>query len=130
MSKKKKKKKSIIRADTKKIKKSGKKKKIKQQLPVYPVGVSPEELNPDYVSEYGLHTYQRTNTGGSGEMRAGGTSVTDLIDSGSVLLQALLGKNVVTREMALQVPTVRACIDKISSTNSSVPICLYRRDGD
>lgn len=134
MSKKKKKKKSIIRADTKKIKKPGKKKKNKKkksQLPAYQVAaVDPEEFNPDYVSEYGLHTYQLPNTGGSGETRAAGTNVTDLIDSGSVLLQALLGKNVVTREMALQVPTVRACIDKIASTISSVPICLYRRDGD
>lgn len=129
MSKKKKKKKSVIRADTKKIKKPGKKKnknkKLKKQLPVYQ-----EVYDPDYISEYGLHTYQRTNTGGSGETRAVGTSMTDLIDSGSVLLQALLGKNVVTREMALQVPTVHACIDKIASTISSVPICLYRRDGD
>lgn len=127
MSKKKKKKKSVIRADTKKNKKTGKK---KNQLPVYPAGIEPEQLNPDYVSEYGLHTYQLPDTGGSGELRAVGTSMTDLIDSGSVLLQALLGKNVVTREMALQVPTVRACIDKIASTISSVPICLYRRDGD
>lgn len=128
MSKKKKKKKSVIRADTKKNKKTGRKKK---QLPAYPVAaVDPEELNPDYISEYGLHTYQRADTGGSGETRAAGTSATDLIDSGSVLLQALLGKNVVTREMALQVPTVRACIDKIASTISSVPICLYKKDGD
>lgn len=134
MSKKRKKRKSIIRADTKKNKKPGKKKKNKKkknQLLAYPVAaVDPEEFNPDYVSEYGLHTYQLPNTGGSGETRAAGTNVTDLIDSGSVLLQALLGKNVVTREMALQVPTVRACIDKIASTISSVPICLYKKDGD
>lgn len=132
MSKKKKKKKVAIRADTNFAPKAGhKKKNKKKKLVVYPAGgVDPEAYDPDYVSEYGLHTYQRANTGGSGEMRADGTSVSDLIDSGSVLLQALLGKNVVTREMALQVPTVRACIDKIASTISSVPICLYRRDGD
>lgn len=126
MSKKRKKRKSIIRADTAFASKA--EKKLKKQLSAYPVGgIDPEGINPDYVSEYGLHTYSRGNSGKVGEMRA---SMTDLIDSGSVLLQAILGKNVVTREMALQVPTVRACIDKIASTISSVPICLYRRDGD
>ena len=44
------------------------------------------------------------------------------------LLQALIGRNVVTREMALQIPTVRACIDKIALLISSIPILLYERD--
>lgn len=44
-----------------------------------------------------------------------------------VLLSALIGKTIVTREMALQIPTVRGCINKISSVISSVPIKLYKK---
>lgn len=44
-----------------------------------------------------------------------------------VLLSALIGKTIVTREMALQIPTVRGCINKIASVISSVPIKLYKK---
>lgn len=43
------------------------------------------------------------------------------------LLTALLGKDVVTRESAEQIPTVSACVDLIASTVSALPIKLYRK---
>ena len=53
---------------------------------------------------------------------------------GSVLLRALLGLDGdgMTREKALQIPTVQACINLISSTISRLPIQLIRkkRNGD
>ena len=46
------------------------------------------------------------------------------------LLSALIGRTAVTREMTLQIPTVRGCINKIASVISSVPIRLYKRGMD
>ena len=40
------------------------------------------------------------------------------------LLRALIGKDTVTKEMALQIPTVQACITLISNTISRLPIQL------
>ena len=37
------------------------------------------------------------------------------------LLRALIGKDTVTKEMALQIPTVQACITLISNTISRLP---------
>lgn len=45
-----------------------------------------------------------------------------------LLLSALIGRNVVTRDMTLQIPTVRGCINKIASVISSVPIRLYKKN--
>lgn len=125
MSKKKKSKKSEIRADTKqKSKKKRKNKQKKSKIRKYPVMEFGED--PEVVSEYGLHTYSSPKKN-DGELRADYTEPSDLIAC-STMLQAILGKSVVTRDMALQIPTVRACIDKIASTISSVPICLYRKN--
>ena len=40
------------------------------------------------------------------------------------LLRALIGKDTVTKEMALQIPTVQACITLVSNTISRLPIQL------
>lgn len=45
-----------------------------------------------------------------------------------ILLNALMGKNTVTKEMALQIPTVKACVNRITSIISSTPIRLYKKD--
>lgn len=47
-----------------------------------------------------------------------------------ILLSALIGRSAVTREMALQIPTVRGCINKISNVISSIPIRLYKKGED
>lgn len=44
-----------------------------------------------------------------------------------ILLSALIGRTAVTGEMALQIPTVRGCINKISNVISSIPIRLYKK---
>ena len=48
------------------------------------------------------------------------------------LLRALIGKDTVTKEMALQIPTVQACITLISNTISRLPIQLLEttEEGD
>lgn len=49
----------------------------------------------------------------------------------STFLQSLLGTDLITKEMALQIPTVSGCIDKIAATIASVPVNLYRyHDGE
>ena len=46
------------------------------------------------------------------------------------LLRALLGTDEVTRKQALEIPTVNACVSKIASTVSSIPVKLYQeKDG-
>lgn len=55
-------------------------------------------------------------------------------DTGAVqfddaLLKALLGSGEVTKEMALQVPTVAGGIDLIANVVASTPIKLYKEDG-
>lgn len=52
---------------------------------------------------------------------------TDMVES-DVLLSSLLGKTVVTKEKALEIPTVQACINLIAGTISILPINLYRKD--
>ena len=47
-----------------------------------------------------------------------------------VLLRALLCTDTVTKEMALEIPTVQACISLISSTISKLPIQLLRENED
>ena len=56
-------------------------------------------------------------------------------DTGTVsyddaLLQALLGKTAMDKEVALQIPTVSSSISLISDIVASTPIKLYRIDGD
>lgn len=46
-------------------------------------------------------------------------------------LEGLLGStDKVTREQAMEIPTVSACISKISEEVAKLPVRLYRRDGD
>ena len=54
----------------------------------------------------------------------------DAVSADELLLSALIGRSEVTREMTLQIPTVRGCISKIAGVISSVPIKLYRKDQD
>lgn len=44
-----------------------------------------------------------------------------------ILLNALMGKSVVTKEMAMQIPTVKACVTRISEVIASTPIRLYKK---
>lgn len=44
------------------------------------------------------------------------------------LLSALLGKNVMTKEKALEIPAVQACINLIAGTISLLPVNLYQKD--
>lgn len=53
----------------------------------------------------------------------------DIVES-DVLLNALLGKTVVTKEKALEIPTIQACINLIAGTISSLPINLYQKGED
>lgn len=46
------------------------------------------------------------------------------------LLKALLGSGTVTKEMALQIPTVSAGIDLIANVIASTPIKLYKESGE
>lgn len=46
-----------------------------------------------------------------------------------VLLQALVGGSKVTKEDALNIPALAACVDLISDTVASLPIKLYKENG-
>lgn len=48
----------------------------------------------------------------------------------SMLLAFFGGEAVITREAAMEIPTVSACINKISETISRLPVKLYRKDND
>lgn len=61
------------------------------------------------------------------EIRADTVSATEIIDS-PVLLQALLGNgDPITKEQALEIPTVQACINLIAGTIAALPIKLYEK---
>ena len=61
------------------------------------------------------------------EIRADTVSATEIIDS-PVLLQALLGNgDPITKEQALEIPTVQACINLISGTIAALPVKLYEK---
>jgi HK97 family phage portal protein len=47
---------------------------------------------------------------------------------GDTLLQALLGKPYITKEQAMNIPSVKSCIDFIADTVSMMPIKLYKED--
>lgn len=53
----------------------------------------------------------------------------DIVES-DVLLNTLLGRQTITKEKALEIPTIQACINLIAGTISSLPINLYRKDGE
>ena len=54
----------------------------------------------------------------------------DQMQLDDVLLRALFSEDKVTKAMALQIPTVQACISVIANTISQLPVRLYRREGD
>lgn len=64
------------------------------------------------------------------EVRADTNERTGDVVESDVLLNALLGRNVVTKEKALEIPTVQACINLIAGTISSLPINLYEKGKD
>lgn len=64
------------------------------------------------------------------EVRADTNVKTREIVESDVLLNALLGKTVVTKEKALEIPTIQACINLIAGTISSLPINLYQKGED
>ena len=47
-----------------------------------------------------------------------------------VLLRSLLKEDIVTKEMALQIPTVQACISLISDTISKLPLQILKKNSD
>ena len=47
-----------------------------------------------------------------------------------VLLRSMLSEETITKEKALQIPTVQACISVIANTISQLPIKLYKRNGE
>ena len=63
------------------------------------------------------------------EVRADTESVTPTIES-DLLLSCLLGKNAVTKEKTMEIPTVQACVNLIAGTIASLPINLYKKGED
>lgn len=63
------------------------------------------------------------------EVRADTVNPTDTVES-EALLSALLGEEYVTRNTALQIPSVQNCINLIAGTISSLPIKLYKKEND
>lgn len=51
-------------------------------------------------------------------------------DLTSVLLEALIGKTCVTRDMAMQIPSIQASVNLIKNVISSLPINLYEKTKD
>lgn len=64
------------------------------------------------------------------EIRADTGIQSEVMVADEILLSALIGRSSVTREMALQIPTVRGCISKIANVISSIPIRLYKKGED
>lgn len=62
------------------------------------------------------------------EVRADTNAQTGDVVESDVLLSALLGKSIVTKKKALEIPTVQSCINLIAGTISSLPIKLYREN--
>lgn len=54
-----------------------------------------------------------------------------ILEPSDLLLEALLGKTTISRDMALSIPAVSAAVDFISATIASMPIRLYKiEDGN
>ena len=64
------------------------------------------------------------------EVRADTNAQTGEVVTSDVLLSALLGKSIITKKKALEIPTVQSCINLIAGTISSLPIKLYRENED
>lgn len=64
------------------------------------------------------------------EIRADTDIAAGEIVESDVLLSALLGKTVITKEKALEIPTIQACVNLIAGTISSLPISLYKKSKD
>ena len=64
------------------------------------------------------------------EVRADTNAQTGEVVASDVLLSALLGKSIVTKRKALEIPTVQSCINLIAGTISSLPIKLYHENED
>jgi len=47
-----------------------------------------------------------------------------------MLLEALLGDDMVTRKAAMSIPAVAACVNRIADTVASLDVKLYQREGD
>ena len=60
------------------------------------------------------------------ETRADTDPESGQIVSGDDLLTALISRETVTKQMAMELPTARACVDLIAGTISTLPIRLYR----
>jgi len=60
------------------------------------------------------------------ENRSG--NITENTESG--LLQALIGSSQMDKSKAMAIPTVRACVNVIANTISTLPIKLYKREND
>lgn len=50
--------------------------------------------------------------------------------TGEALLRALIGSTTVTKEMALEIPTIKSSLERIANTVSALPIKLYKTDGE
>lgn len=64
------------------------------------------------------------------EVRADTNAQTGEVVESDVLLSALLGKSIVTKKKALEIPTVQSCINLVAGTISSLPIKLYCENDD
>ena len=53
----------------------------------------------------------------------------DVVES-DVLLSALLGRDSVTRDVAMQIPAVAACVGLVADTIAGLPIRLYEQKGE
>lgn len=58
------------------------------------------------------------------------TTDTGTVGASDVLLQAILGTEAVSKDMAMQIPAFAACVNLICGVCSMIPIRLYRRKGE
>lgn len=63
------------------------------------------------------------------ELRTAQEKRADDVMADDVLLSALIGKTTVTKDMAINIPSVSACIGYIADTISMLPIKLYEENG-
>ena len=65
------------------------------------------------------------------EERAEEVQTTQGVEVSADILKALLGNgNTITREQAMEIPTVSACVSKIAGTIKAIPIKLYKKEND
>ena len=51
-------------------------------------------------------------------------------DIDPALLQALLGNDEITKEIAMSIPAVAACVNRIAETIASLEVRLYEKNGE